>query len=315
MDPDCPKLLSHACVWLASVIPALRLKDKSASLTSPERDLRLFPMQSSCFIIQGVRATSPACGRSFVRYGGNTTCISLCSPQGTLYFDTGSGFSARPLPPQRRRLPMTILFTHFHLDHLLGLPAFDPLYSRSSKITLLGNARYFPRWKNILREFMRKPYWPLGLGDVSASLRFNNLPGYKSSARIFSAHISWFPVPHPQGCLSYRAEIPGCSVVIATDLEYTPENIDPKFIKFCQNTDYLLFDAEYTPSEYKKHAGWGHSTWKTATTMARSCGAKHLILVHHARRRSDRDMDKILRLAKRDFVNTRAAHEGMILPF
>jgi ribonuclease BN (tRNA processing enzyme) len=73
----------------------------------------------------------------------------------------------------------------------------------------------------------------------------------------------------------------------------------------------LIFDAQYTPEEYEKHRGWGHSTWLEATRVAKEAGVKQLILSHHDPSHSDSAVYHIVRHASERFENTIAAREGL----
>ena len=74
----------------------------------------------------------------FGTIGGNTTCLEVRLSDDTLIvFDAGSGI--RELGAQlksRREIKREyhLFFTHFHWDHLQGLPFFAPLFDRDVKI-------------------------------------------------------------------------------------------------------------------------------------------------------------------------------------
>lgn len=265
-------------------------------------------------IIRGARGTMPACGRAFWRYGGNTTCFSLRTPEGLLVLDAGTGLAhlaaeieREPAPP-----PITLLFSHLHMDHVIGLPAFAPLYHPASRFTIMADPRR-GNWKQDLRTFIARPYWPVGIGDSDAAMRLEDLPADQGDAELCGVRVSWFAVPHPQGCLAYRLERDGVSCVVATDTEYTAETLDPAFIHFIRGADYLLFDAQYAPEEYAARRGWGHSTWQTAVRAARSGQVRRLVLIHHAPERTDAGVAALLAAARREFPATFAAREGLRL--
>jgi len=267
------------------------------------------------FIIRGTRGTLPACGTDFVRYGGHTTCFTLQTPQGMIIFDAGTGLLSadHALAGIRPALPMHFLFTHFHVDHIIGLPCFSPLYNAAATITMMGDPGRHPTWKTTLASFMSKPYWPVGFGEVAAAPRLTDLPARDGEMEIMGIHVRWMQVPHPQDCLAYRLDLPECSIVIGTDLEYTPDTLAPDFTAFCSQADFLIFDAQYTPDEYPAHRGWGHSTWEAGTVLAQRAGVHHLILTHHAPERTDAGVDAIVKAAQTAFADTTGARAGMEL--
>ena len=257
----------------------------------------------------------PACGQKCSRYGGNTTCFTLKTEKGMILIDAGTGILtvSREIARMRQILPLTVLFTHFHLDHIVGLPSLEALYNPQAHVTLMGDPRRPHPWKETLKTFMAKPYWPIGIGEVDAVLRFKDLPVASDSMNLHGVDITWFRVPHPQQCLAFRLRTGDTDIVVATDVEYRRNRIDPAFVDFSRNTDFLIFDAQYLPEEYKAHEGWGHSTWEVAALAAKKVNAKQLILTHHAPERMDRDIEKILASARDVFPATRAAIEGMAL--
>jgi phosphoribosyl 1,2-cyclic phosphodiesterase len=265
--------------------------------------------------IQGARGTIPAFGSNFQKYGGNTTCYSLRTDKGIIIFDAGTGIShvADEIAHLSKTLPITLFFTHFHMDHVIGFPCFDPLYDKGAKITIMADPRRRDNWKNTLKTFMGQPYWPVGLAETDIALTLKDIPVSRDAMDVYGVRISWFSVPHPQQCLAYRVETAANTTVIATDVEYDYENIQPAFINFCQGADSLIFDAQFTPEEYKTHKGWGHSTWRTGTRVAACAGVGRLILTHHAPRRIDNELHRILKEARNEFASTDIAMESMQL--
>jgi phosphoribosyl 1,2-cyclic phosphodiesterase len=272
-------------------------------------------MTNNAFQIRGARGTMPACGGMYLRYGGHTTCFSLRSKTGWIVVDAGSGLSSlsQEIGTLPSPGPVTILLTHLHMDHLIGLPAFRPLYQEHATITLMANPAR-ANWRDELSQWIRAPFWPVNLSDAQANLRMTNLPESDRTTVIDGIQVSWFPLPHPQHCLAFRFDLPECRIVIATDAEYTPETIDPAFLSFCQGANFLLLDAHFLPSEYPAHRNWGHSTWATAVAIAQRSEARRLVLTHHAPTRTDAQIDRILEQAREAFPATDAACETLALP-
>lgn len=90
----------------------------------------------------GVHGTLPVPGMGTVRYGGNTSCVTLEFTSGRmLIFDAGSGIKALSnhlMKTGRTRLEAKILISHPHWDHINALPFFAPLYVPGNEFEIMG---------------------------------------------------------------------------------------------------------------------------------------------------------------------------------
>ena len=65
----------------------------------------------------GVRGSIPVSGEAFAAYGGHTSSYEVLCDDIQIVIDTGSGFQNIKL---REDIPVLILFSHFHHDHIQG---------------------------------------------------------------------------------------------------------------------------------------------------------------------------------------------------
>jgi phosphoribosyl 1,2-cyclic phosphodiesterase len=263
--------------------------------------------------IHGTRGTMAVSGRAFNRFGGETTCLSLATRQGILIIDAGTGIITLGDQLMRRNIlpPITIMFTHFHLDHVIGLPLFKPLYRQGASITFMADLRRQANWPDCLRALVVPPFWPMPLQRFGAAIRFQSLPRQNRRMRKYGVEIAWHSLRHPQQCLAYRLSTRKRSFVIATDHELDADNTDASFTDFCRGASVLIADAQYTPAEYAARRGWGHGTWSACARLAVKAGVGKLILTHHNRCRTDAQIDRLVRQAQRIFPATCAARCGM----
>lgn len=266
-------------------------------------------------VFYGVRGSYPVSGAGFRRTGGHTACVALEAPRGLVVVDAGTGLAALGEALSRRRPlpPITLLFTHFHLDHVAGITAFRPLFDKRARVTLMADAGQFPRWVDALRTLSGPPFWPVRTLSSGARVRFEPLPPRGRPLSLHGIRVAWCPVRHPQGGVSYRFSVGGREIVLATDRESGDRRMDRLFLGFCRDADLLIHDAQFTPGEYPARAGWGHSTWASAARVAAQARVRRLLLTSHDPSRTDAEVERFARRAQRIFRNTAAAREGMKL--
>jgi ribonuclease BN (tRNA processing enzyme) len=257
----------------------------------------------------------PVWGRQFEQVGGMTSCYSLETPDGLIIVDAGSGIQnlTASLDREAAGKPITLLFTHLHLDHIMGLPFCDYLYNSNAGITIMGDGSRNDDWTGHVKQIMDRPYWPVNLEESGAKVEFQNLPSDTNSMTLYGVEISWTHVWHPQTCLAFRFKTPNHDLVIATDIENGDPDMQAAFQEFATGCEYLIYDAQYTPEEYPDYTGWGHSTWEHAVQAAKDCGARKLYLTHHSPRRTDEEINQLVKDASQAFPGTHAAAEGMTL--
>ena len=262
----------------------------------------------------GVRGSMPVSGDDRNKYGGHTLCACLVTSDGEwLVIDTGTGIKKLSdklaSQPQDKALKIHLLLTHFHLDHITGLPFFAPLYS--SKATLNFYAATPPEeTEKYLSGLMAGRYFPLDFKEAPSKKIFKKIPD--DDFRIGGAQISHCPLNHPQGSVSYKIQENGKTIVFATDTEHPENGTDQKLVSFVQGADILVYDAMFTPEEYESgRQGWGHSTWLEGTKIAKEAKVHTLYLSHFNPDHSDDQVDKIISMAREKFPQTHGAKEGL----
>ena len=263
----------------------------------------------------GVRGSTPTPSPEDFRYGGNTPCLEVRTPQGDiLILDGGSGL--RLLGKQllkefgHKSLEACMFLTHFHWDHIQGIPFFEPLYNPENHFffyTFAGQARSV---QEILEDQMSYPFFPVDMNAMQAHRHFDRLEQDWVNCR--GVMIKVIPLNHPQGCLGYRLECGGHVLVYATDNEPGSPEHDRNVRKLAEGADVFIYDAQYTPFEYAgPKKGWGHSTWREAVNIAQEAQVKQLVLFHHDPDHSDAFIDTIVSETRKFFPNSIAAWEGM----
>ena len=263
----------------------------------------------------GVRGSTPSPLARAMKYGGNTPCIEVKAGRDLIICDAGTGIRllGRKMVRERERAHALILLSHLHWDHISGLSFFEPIYSGKNSFDIVGPDLGRTSFKKALIRAVSPPYFPVPLKDVPAALKIKGV-----TARPFSfgkVRIRPHPLSHPGGAFGWRFEFPGGkSMVYISDNEPAKETKD--IIRWLKGADLMIHDAQFTPAEYRRHKGWGHSPYTYPLKLAAAADVGRLVLSHFSPESSDSELDKmyetIRKFKKRDGLKLKCelAREG-----
>lgn len=266
----------------------------------------------------GVRGSTPTPVRSNLKYGGNTPCVELRVNGELFIFDGGTGLRTlgNSLCQEfgRRPIQAKIFLSHYHWDHIQGIPFFTPLYGRQNSFVFHSFRSAETDVQRALEHQMNNPYFPVDMRAMLAKRSFRAIE--EQSGRFGGILLTAKRLNHPQGCLGFRIEYQGRTIVYATDNEPGDPRGDQNVRALAEGADVLIYDSQYTPHEYRHgKKNWGHSTWEEATNIAREARVKKLVLFHHDPDHDDAQVDAIVRRARRRFPASVGAREGLTFTF
>lgn len=246
----------------------------------------------------GTRGSIPAPGPSTDQYGGNTSCVEVRLRDGSLIIlDAGSG--VRPLGASLGTCDATLLLTHYHWDHIQGLPFFAPAYLAESHIRVIGPSFNGEGPETYLGGQMLTPYFPAAPSQLRGLTSFEEAPA--GTFRAGKARVRAGRVCHPGVTLGYRIEEGGQTLVYISDNEVDlagPE-LRESMVELAAGADLLIHDCQFTEAEYAARHGWGHSTPRQAVALAREAGVRRLMLFHHDPAHGDRQVEALAEEARR----------------
>ncbi len=260
----------------------------------------------------GVRGSVPTPHPRNMKFGGNTSCVEVQTAGGeVVMFDAGSGIRllGAQLAKKQHGGPLVVhlFLTHFHWDHIQGLPFFAPLYSPATTLMIYSSS-YSAPLRQALSGTMATPYYPVPFESLRSRIHLVELDS--GVVKVGSLQVRPFQVDHPQGACGYRAEGSGGVLLYAPDREHGSEKLDRLVREQALGADVLIHDSQYTPEEYETRRGWGHCTWVEAVRVAQDAKVKKLILFHHDPAHSDHVIAGLVEKARLQCPSTWAAKEG-----
>ena len=250
--------------------------------------------------IWGCRGSIPTPGPETVRYGGNTSCLEVLAPDGSvLVLDAGTGIRSLGLELERRRTRRIHLFlTHLHLDHLEGLRFFAPLWDDGVEIDVWGPPSPTMSLRARIARIFSPPLFPVDLRGVPARLAFHDVP--RERWRVGAASITASFVVHPGPTVGYRIETEAGTLAYIPDHEpaltgsIAGRSLDwISGASIAASADVLLHDAQYAEDDYPSRIGWGHSSVADAVAFADAVAARQLVLFHHDPGRGDASLERL----------------------
>lgn len=263
-------------------------------------------------------------------YGGNTSCAELTTGKNRLLIDAGSGlraFSDLMMKSDPGCEEYHIYFTHFHWDHLIGLPFFSPMYIKGKTVHCYA---VHDDLEQSLRTLFNKPNFPVPFEAVRSQVKVHKLEP-RRTVKIAGFDVTPYKLDHPDPCWGARIEAEGKSIAWCVDTEGTRvsvEEMGPDRALY-QNADLMVFDAQYSFGEALEKINWGHSSGPVGIDVALREDVKLALFVHHDPAADDETIfeaeeqtrhyyDELLRARKRSGMKApdlvwRFAREGEII--
>ena len=229
--------------------------------------------------------------------GGNTPCVQVTDGDTNIILDCGTGLRVLgKSQTSSKNNHYHILLSHFHWDHIQGLPFFDQAYRPDSIIDFYSP---FPGAKKLLEKQMSRPYYPVTFEAFTKNFNFHTIRRGEEF-KIGDLTVNFCKMSHPGNSYSYAFSKDGKKFVYATDVELKTKDFDEneQSSKVFRNADVIVLDSQYTVEEAYKKENWGHSAFCYAIDFAVHWNIKELYLFHHEPTYDDKKLSSILQAAR-----------------
>ena len=259
----------------------------------------------------GTRGGVPVSG-THKSYGNSTSCVGIEIDGVSYIFDAGNGIlnfendHKKSVGSEEIRL----FLTHYHFDHLIGFPFFQPLFMKEFDVKV-----YLPNFENFtgfeaLQKLISPPLFPIDLSILGENVTFIEFEPGEEIIKENGFSIKTKLFPHPGGVCGYKLNYGAKSVVYLPDVENVGNDTIKNLVEFCGTSEILIVDATYSDQEIQTRRGWGHLCMSDLYQLAEVLQQTTIYLFHHEPNKTDSCVERDSAQLRSKYNNVFIARQG-----
>jgi phosphoribosyl 1,2-cyclic phosphodiesterase len=133
---------------------------------------------------------------------------------------------------------------------------------------------------------------------VKVQAKFANHPGICVGYRLFTSAGSIAYMPDNEPYEPLKMQLAAQDGIDGNEARNFAGAERAKMVEFLRDCEVAILDAQYTDEEYKRHVGWGHSSFSSVVELALDANVKRVLLFHHDPSHDDDMIDRIVEHAR-----------------
>jgi phosphoribosyl 1,2-cyclic phosphodiesterase len=237
-----------------------------------------------------------------------------------LVLDAGTGLRNLSEILDGRPFQGTIVLSHLHWDHLMGLPFFIAGDRPDARVRVMVPEQGIGA-RDALARVMSPPLFPITPDQLRGQWSFETYD--EGSFEVDGFTVLAREVPHSAGrTMGVRVSDDSGSLAFVPD--HAPQVAGPgrsgvgevheAIRALAQAVDVLLHDSQYTRAELRAKFTWGHTAIDYVAELSQEVGVRRPYLFHHDPWRTDDEVEALWRdLVTRSGVPIEIGREGLII--
>ena len=229
-------------------------------------------------------------------FGGNTISVEVSdAKKNSIFIDAGTGIRTPALELMQKSTEsgnseIHILFTHYNLDTIMGLPLFLPLYKEGNTVHFYTIQNEF---ESHIKTLLNKQFSAASLEQLPAKIQFHTLE-VKKTVSINGFSVTPYFFNQKSTSAAYKIEKNGktYSHCVNTENDSGKNSSNVPDIQLYQNVNFMLHDGQHTITKKYEKIDSGNVSAPVGLEIAMKEKVKKILFTNHDAWASDDEISE-----------------------